>query len=313
MKILVVDDSKSIRDLIEDILTAHNYEVETAENGAQAIDKYAKFKPDLVTLDLAMPVMDGYDTFNKLLMLDKNVQVIMISASEQVEALERCLQKGVIGYVVKPFTEKELISSILNAQRAGSDRIIVALFSRASSKIQESVRKMTDSNAEVIINSITVIRQVVVPLPSSSFELGKIRVISQFTDELKIDPPSNAIGYLTEVSGQQHGVLVSFISKSDLKDFFEINDIDKQYNTKDSPMEFFNIINQKILSEIANYTHLMLRFEPIRLYNKDDHDLFHGHTVTKTIFEITHRKKRTLVEVYLWFEMDQLQSGFKVH
>ena len=85
MNILVVDDSNLIRNLVKSMLKLKNHEVDTADNGAQALDKYFKFQPDLVILDLSMPIMDGHETLTRLLRQDANAKVIMFSALESRE------------------------------------------------------------------------------------------------------------------------------------------------------------------------------------------------------------------------------------
>jgi CheY-like chemotaxis protein len=64
-RILAVDDSPVILSLIKDVLTARDYSVETANDGQDALEKYAEFKPDVVTLDLTMPLMDGYQVLRQ--------------------------------------------------------------------------------------------------------------------------------------------------------------------------------------------------------------------------------------------------------
>ncbi|TLY05728.1 MAG: response regulator [Thaumarchaeota archaeon] len=67
MKVLVVDNSSEIRTLLQDILSSRNHNVELAESGEVALQKYVTFKPDVVTLDLGMPGgMSGYDTLSKI-------------------------------------------------------------------------------------------------------------------------------------------------------------------------------------------------------------------------------------------------------
>lgn len=302
MKVLVVDDSKSVQDLIRDILTANNDEVETADNGAQALDLYEKFRPDIVTLDMIMPIMDGYETLKRILVHDKDAKIIMLTASEQHEVLERCLERGAIGYIVKPFTEISLTAGINNALNAGSDKNVAVLFSLASNKIEDTVRKMVGYDTSVVMSNITVIRQQVSPqIVSSSFDVGKIRVVSQITDELKIESSRGTVGYVTKISGQQQGMLASFIQEKDLARLLSIYGVDDQRISADQPIEFFHIINSKILSDLATATHLVLSFEPTRLYTSDDHTP-PARMVTKAILEIVYKQQKIPIEFQLWFE-----------
>lgn len=307
MKVLVVDDSEAIRDAIKDVLTAHKYEVETADNGAQALDKYAKFKPDLVTLDLSMPIMDGYETLKRILGLDRDANVIMLTASEQYEALETCLRVGAIGYIVKPFTAKELMTGITNALRKRDDKNVALLFSLACNKIESSIKKIIDSEVSVILADVQVIRQEVsTQMLSPELNLSQIRVVPRIAEDLKIEAPDNTVGYLTEISGQQNGMIATFIQKKDLATLFNIDDVNTQFSISDQPIEFFHIINTKIISQLADTTHLALKSEPTRLYSKNDKELSLGKELTKAIFEIVTGEKRMSIEIQLWFSTGQI-------
>lgn len=302
MKILVVDDSKSVLELAKDILTIHKYEVETAENGAQALDKYFKFKPDIVTLDLAMPIIDGYETLKRILALDRDAKVVMLTASEQQDVVERCLEKGAIGYIIKPFAAKDLVAAITNAWKASSDKNVVTLFSFACNKIQDSIRKMINSDVSVTVSQVIVIRQEVsTQMLSSRFDVSQIKAVSKTVEHLKIEAPDDAVGYVTEIWGQQHGILISFIQEKNLASLFNIGGVDDQHRIFDQPVEFFDIINQKILSELANATHLILDFKPTRLYNTNDKDA-PAKMVAKATFEIVIKQQRIPIEFQLWFE-----------
>ena len=75
MKVLVVDDSVSIQMAIKAVLNQANYQIETAGDGAAALSLYCKFKPDIVLLDMSMPIMDGKETLRRLLSLDQKARI----------------------------------------------------------------------------------------------------------------------------------------------------------------------------------------------------------------------------------------------
>ncbi|GFN40661.1 MAG: hypothetical protein YK1309IOTA_2200003, partial [Marine Group I thaumarchaeote] len=132
LKILLVDDNKSILTMLTEFfkLRGDQYQVETADNGAAALDKYSKFKPAVVVLDLAMPVMSGAETLNKLLKLDKDAVVIISSASESKQDIEHYLEKGAQGFVPKPCSPQlvlEKIRDVLIFSRLNKE--LVTLFS----------------------------------------------------------------------------------------------------------------------------------------------------------------------------------------
>jgi two-component system chemotaxis response regulator CheY len=115
LKVLAVDDNPAIVSLINDILTSRGYQVETAENGKTALQKYPLFKPNIVTLDLMMPEMSGYETLTKILEIDRKAIVIMLTANGEDDAVIECMKRGAMGYLTKPFKANELIESLQTA------------------------------------------------------------------------------------------------------------------------------------------------------------------------------------------------------
>jgi two-component system chemotaxis response regulator CheY len=316
MKVLAIDDSKTILTLIRDILSAHKYEVMTADNGAMGLDAYAKFRPDIVTLDLAMPVMDGYETLRKILAIDRQANVIMLTASEQQEILERCMEKGAIGYIIKPFTAKELVSAIDGAWKAGSAKNVAAMFSLARNKIEVSIRKLAEvllpalpaASISVTLSGLQVIRQqAAIQVPSPAMDITRIKVIPNVTEDLHVEVPNASVGYITEFGGQQKGAIISFIKINDLGELLK-GSIDADVLGKAA--EFFHVFNSKILSELSNSTHLILTQEPIQFYDHSRYkDSDFGSEVTKAAFDIMVGQKNIPIEVQLWFNSGQIFRG----
>ena len=120
-KVLVVDDSSSVLDHTIRILTELNYKIEKAYNGTEALSKYTTFKPDIVILDLLMPVMDGIEALERILKIDKGANVIITSQPGTADTLKRCLELGARGYIIKPFSSKELITAMLNTEKIMQD------------------------------------------------------------------------------------------------------------------------------------------------------------------------------------------------
>lgn len=79
-RILIIDDEESIRFLYKEELEEDGFEVELAENGKEALEKLPLFKPDLITLDIKMPVMDGIETLKRIREVEKQIPVILCSA-----------------------------------------------------------------------------------------------------------------------------------------------------------------------------------------------------------------------------------------
>ena len=115
LKVLAVDDTPTIVKLIEVVLSSRGYLVETAQDGPTALRRYDQFKPDIVTLDLTMPGMSGYETLTKILEKNKRAIVIILTANDEDVALQECMKRGAAGYVNKPFRPSELVDALQTA------------------------------------------------------------------------------------------------------------------------------------------------------------------------------------------------------
>jgi two-component system, chemotaxis family, chemotaxis protein CheY len=109
MRILIVDDSQIIRDAIETWLSEFNLEIAgKTNNGRDAVEIVRTLKPELVTLDITMPEMDGLTALEKILEVAPTTKVIVISALASKDVALAALKKGALSYITKPFTEDEL-------------------------------------------------------------------------------------------------------------------------------------------------------------------------------------------------------------
>ncbi len=116
LKILVVDDSKTIRRTAETLLTKEGCQVFTAIDGFDALSKIADHQPDLIFVDIMMPRLDGYETcslikHNKMF---KDTPVIMLSSKDGLFDRARGRIVGSEQYLTKPFTKDELLSAVSN-------------------------------------------------------------------------------------------------------------------------------------------------------------------------------------------------------
>lgn len=113
-KILVVDDERHIVRLVEVNLARAGYDVVVAYDGVEALEVFAKEKPDMVVLDVMMPRMDGFEVLKKL-QADPNSQdvpVIMLTAKAQDADIFRGWSSGVSSYLTKPFNPRELLTFV---------------------------------------------------------------------------------------------------------------------------------------------------------------------------------------------------------
>lgn len=116
-KILVVDDNPNIVKLLEYRLKANEYEVITAHDGEEALDKVRQAKPDLMILDVVIPKLDGYKVLS-ILRADeqyKDIPVVMLTAHGQAKDVEKGLELGAISYITKPFKPDVLLGVIKGA------------------------------------------------------------------------------------------------------------------------------------------------------------------------------------------------------
>lgn len=119
-KILVIDDSRSIIDILDNYLTFEGYEVLTAENGNRGIDLIKKHKPDLVVTDIIMPEKDGVEVAMYLKLYYPEIKVVAMSAGGAIFAedhLSNIRKLGADYVLVKPFTKKEILSAVSAALR----------------------------------------------------------------------------------------------------------------------------------------------------------------------------------------------------
>ena len=111
VSILVVEDDRNIRELLQLYLEKEGYAVTIAEDGGQGMTKFRAIKPDLVLLDVMMPVMDGW-TVCKTIRSESNTPVIMLTAKGETDDKVNGLRSGADDYVTKPFEMRELIARI---------------------------------------------------------------------------------------------------------------------------------------------------------------------------------------------------------
>ncbi|CAM3377112.1 response regulator [Hydrogenibacillus schlegelii] len=112
-RILVVDDAAFMRMMLKDILTKNGYEVVgEAPDGAKAVELYQELKPDLVTMDITMPEMDGIQALKEIKKIDPQAKVIMCSAMGQQAMVIEAIQAGAKDFIVKPFQAERVLEAV---------------------------------------------------------------------------------------------------------------------------------------------------------------------------------------------------------
>ena len=112
-KILIVDDAAFMRMMIKDILTKNGYEVVAgAANGVEAVELYKSHQPDLVTMDITMPEMDGIEAVKQIKAVNPAAKVIMCSAMGQQSMVMDAIKAGANDFIVKPFQADRVLEAV---------------------------------------------------------------------------------------------------------------------------------------------------------------------------------------------------------
>jgi two-component system, chemotaxis family, chemotaxis protein CheY len=110
-RVLVVDDALIMRMRIKEIAKEAGWEIAgEAGNGEEALARYKELRPDLITMDIVMPKMDGVSALRQLRQECPEARVVMVSAVDQKEKLTECIRLGVVDFIVKPFDKIRLKS-----------------------------------------------------------------------------------------------------------------------------------------------------------------------------------------------------------
>lgn len=111
--LMIVDDSNIIRNRIERCFQESDIKiVATAVNGLDALEKFKQYRPDLVTMDLTMPEMDGLESIQNIIALGTGVSILVISALADKATALQALQYGARGFICKPFNEEQLQTAL---------------------------------------------------------------------------------------------------------------------------------------------------------------------------------------------------------
>ena len=163
-KILVIDDEKSIRNTLAEILAAEDHEVLSAEDGPTGLELYGENKFDVVLCDIKMQEMDGMEVLEKLLEQPQDVPVIMISGHGDIEIAVEAIKKGAFDFLEKPLDLNRLLITIRNALERSDliteTRVLKRKISKtnemigeseAIAKIKEMITRVAPTDARVMI------------------------------------------------------------------------------------------------------------------------------------------------------------------
>ncbi len=163
-KILIIDDEKSIRSTLREILEYEKYEVDEAKDGEEGLALLEKNEYDVVLCDIRMPKMDGIVVLEKALAMEKEAQFIMVSAHGTIETAVECTKKGAYDFIQKPPDLNRLLLTVRNAmdksdlvqetkvlKKKISKSIDILGASEAIEKIKKTIEKVAPTEARVMI------------------------------------------------------------------------------------------------------------------------------------------------------------------
>ncbi len=110
--VLVVDDAAFMRMRVGKLLSQNGFQVLEAENGLEALNMYREHKPDLVLMDITMPVMDGITALKEIRQVDSQAKVVMVSAMGQQAMVIESIKAGAKDFVVKPYEPDNVMVSV---------------------------------------------------------------------------------------------------------------------------------------------------------------------------------------------------------
>lgn len=111
--VLMVDDSRTSRKILKAALERGGFTiVGEAANGEEGYLKYKELQPDIVTMDITMPTMDGIESLSLIKKVNKDAKVVMITSAGQKEKMVEALKRGAEEFIIKPFDEKEVLETL---------------------------------------------------------------------------------------------------------------------------------------------------------------------------------------------------------
>jgi len=182
--ILVVDDEAKITQIARDYLTHAGFNVHSAYDGAQALDQFKQHKPDLIVLDLGLPIMDGLDV-TRAIRRSGNTPIIMLTARSDESDKLIGLELGADDYIVKPFSPKELVARVRAVLRRAES-------TQSTSAAPDEVINIVDGSIDVSRMRVT-FSDKLVELTPTEFELlitmarqpGRIFTRAQLLDAVR--------------------------------------------------------------------------------------------------------------------------------
>ncbi|MCD4710322.1 MAG: sigma-54 dependent transcriptional regulator [Bacteroidales bacterium] len=221
VNILVIDDERSIRNTLKEILEYEKFKVELAEHGAEGLEKYRKGSYDIVLCDIKMPEMDGLEVLEKIFEEEGDAQVIMISGHGNIDNAVEAIKKGAYDFIEKPLDLNRLLITIRNAldkstlitetkvlKRKVSKGYDMVGESKAIQQVMEIIDKVAPTDAKVLITGSNGTGK---ELVARSLHENSTRVAAPFIEVNCAAIPSELIE--SELFGHEKGAFTSAIKQ----------------------------------------------------------------------------------------------------
>ncbi|NLB25478.1 MAG: sigma-54-dependent Fis family transcriptional regulator, partial [Bacteroidales bacterium] len=143
-KILIIDDERSIRNTLKDILEYEKYEVDVAEDGKQGVEKIKHIEYDIILCDIKMPGMDGIEVLEHIVAINPDTPVVMISGHGNIDTAVDSIKKGAYDFIEKPLDLNRLLITIRNAMDKST---LVSETRRLKKKVSKKYEIIGESKA----------------------------------------------------------------------------------------------------------------------------------------------------------------------
>jgi two-component system chemotaxis response regulator CheY len=114
-RVMIAEDSQFVRMRLSKLLVAHDYQVVEAQNGEEAVQVYHKLKPDVVLMDIAMPIKNGMWALSQIRRFDPQARIIMLTALNQEAIVLRAMQAGAKDFLTKPYESAQVLRTLQKA------------------------------------------------------------------------------------------------------------------------------------------------------------------------------------------------------
>lgn len=153
-RILIVDDEKDLVYLMEQILLMQGFEVRTAQNGLNGMQVYKEFLPDLVLLDVNMPLFDGFEVARKIRAIDKVTKIFFISSKTMEQDVLKGFEIGANDYIRKPFSMRELVARVSSALDYGKEEMETKIMEIGSFQFNVLTRQLTGNGQTHVLPNL---------------------------------------------------------------------------------------------------------------------------------------------------------------